>query len=253
MVDSSQGQCQSIKPDQHRIGAFRGSRQCLRFFFGARGAPRAPGRAQGHHCVKTGRRLPKPLCDGNTLQRSRAQASSGVWVSPRRQYGGESFGPAFGAIPYQRLGDDRVAAKASSRRSLRIATTATIGSWQNRVPGGHLACPICVAGAPVQPGDLVIGDADGVVVIPRLEMAQVLDAAEIKLAAEKTCLQEIDPANWSRPGSRTRCAARVPLRRSARRRRRARRTTEAVTRHLFALSPEGPTAGSFEISHGPHP
>jgi regulator of RNase E activity RraA len=56
---------------------------------------------------------------------------------------------------------------------------------------GTMAKPISVAGAPVQPGDLMLGDADGVVVIPRADVERVLDAAEKKLADEKTRLDEI--------------------------------------------------------------
>jgi regulator of RNase E activity RraA len=56
---------------------------------------------------------------------------------------------------------------------------------------GTMAKPISVAGVPVQPGDLVLGDADGVVVIPRADVERVLDAAEKKLADEKTRLEEI--------------------------------------------------------------
>jgi regulator of RNase E activity RraA len=48
-----------------------------------------------------------------------------------------------------------------------------------------------VAGAPVQPGDLVLGDADGVVVIPRADVERVLQAAEKKLADERVRLEEI--------------------------------------------------------------
>ena len=56
---------------------------------------------------------------------------------------------------------------------------------------GTIARPIAVAGVPVQPGDLVLGDADGVVVIPRADVDRVLQAAEKKLADEKLRLQEI--------------------------------------------------------------
>lgn len=56
---------------------------------------------------------------------------------------------------------------------------------------GTMAKPISVGGAPVQPGDLVVGDADGVVVIPRADVAAVLEAAEKKLAAEKLRLDEV--------------------------------------------------------------
>jgi regulator of RNase E activity RraA len=56
---------------------------------------------------------------------------------------------------------------------------------------GTIARPIAVAGAPVQPGDLVVGDADGVVVIPRVDVEWVLEAAAKKVAAEKVRLEEI--------------------------------------------------------------
>ena len=57
--------------------------------------------------------------------------------------------------------------------------------------GGTFGKPIAVAGAPVHPGDLVVGDADGVVVIPRADVERVLQAAEKKLADEKVRLEEI--------------------------------------------------------------
>lgn len=56
---------------------------------------------------------------------------------------------------------------------------------------GTIARPISVGGTPVQPGDLVVGDADGVVVIPRADVPKVLEAAAKKLAAEKDRLEEI--------------------------------------------------------------
>jgi regulator of RNase E activity RraA len=56
---------------------------------------------------------------------------------------------------------------------------------------GRLGIPISVGGTAVEPGDLVVGDADGVVVIPRLQVQAVLAAAEDKLAAERQRLDEI--------------------------------------------------------------
>ncbi len=56
---------------------------------------------------------------------------------------------------------------------------------------GTIGKPVSVGGVPVQSGDLVLGDADGVVVIPRLEVDKVLIAAEKKLADEKVRLEEI--------------------------------------------------------------
>jgi len=56
---------------------------------------------------------------------------------------------------------------------------------------GTLGKPISVGGVAVSPGDLIVGDADGVVVIPRDNVDVVLAAAEEKAAAEKQRLDEI--------------------------------------------------------------
>jgi len=49
---------------------------------------------------------------------------------------------------------------------------------------GRVNQPISIAGASVQAGDLVVGDSDGVVVIPRSDVVHILELAEHKVAAE---------------------------------------------------------------------
>jgi Demethylmenaquinone methyltransferase len=56
---------------------------------------------------------------------------------------------------------------------------------------GRINVPITCAGVPVHPGDLVVGDADGVVVIPRAEVPAVLTAAEEKRDREAARLATI--------------------------------------------------------------
>lgn len=56
---------------------------------------------------------------------------------------------------------------------------------------GRLVIPISVAGASVAPGDLILGDADGVIVIPRGDVAGVLAKVEAKMADEAQRLKEI--------------------------------------------------------------
>lgn len=50
---------------------------------------------------------------------------------------------------------------------------------------GSVNIDVVCAGAAVHPGDVVIGDLDGVVVVPRLTVPGVLRAAEERLAREK--------------------------------------------------------------------
>ncbi len=56
---------------------------------------------------------------------------------------------------------------------------------------GTLGRAISLGGVAVQPGDLVVGDVDGVVIVPRDQVQAVLDAADAKIAAEKQRLAEI--------------------------------------------------------------
>ncbi|MGU5952361.1 RraA family protein [Klebsiella pneumoniae] len=58
--------------------------------------------------------------------------------------------------------------------------------------GGKICCPISLGDVAVQPGDLVVGDCDGVVVIPRQEVDIVLEAAEKKVQAEQERMKEIE-------------------------------------------------------------
>jgi RraA family protein len=50
---------------------------------------------------------------------------------------------------------------------------------------GEINVPIAIDGMVIQPGDLILGDGDGVLCVPFDELNQVLIAAEAKQAAEK--------------------------------------------------------------------
>ena len=56
---------------------------------------------------------------------------------------------------------------------------------------GRINWPVSCGGVAVQPGDLVVGDADGVVVVEREKAAGLLDAAAKKVAEERTRIADI--------------------------------------------------------------
>jgi RraA family protein len=65
---------------------------------------------------------------------------------------------------------------------------------------GRLNNPISIGGVSVKPGDLVVGDGDGVTVIEREKAAAMLPLAAEKLAAETKRIADIKSRKALRPG-----------------------------------------------------
>ncbi len=65
---------------------------------------------------------------------------------------------------------------------------------------GRLNHPISIGGVTVHPGDLVVGDADGVVVVERLKAASLLALADEKVASESRRIADIKSRKALRPG-----------------------------------------------------
>jgi RraA family protein len=63
---------------------------------------------------------------------------------------------------------------------------------------GEIGFPIACGGLSIAPGDLMIGDEDGVMVIPRAEVAAILGLAEAKHKLEQTWEVEIAAGKWDR-------------------------------------------------------
>ena len=58
-------------------------------------------------------------------------------------------------------------------------------------------CAVEIGGVAVEPGDLIFGDIDGVVVIPRVAEQRVIELALEKVAGEKIVRQEIEAGSSS--------------------------------------------------------
>jgi len=65
--------------------------------------------------------------------------------------------------------------------------------------GGRINWPISVAGVTVNPGDLVVGDADGVVILPRENAAEILSRAQAKVDAESKRMADIEQGKLDSP------------------------------------------------------
>ncbi|HMO67758.1 MAG TPA: 4-carboxy-4-hydroxy-2-oxoadipate aldolase/oxaloacetate decarboxylase [Novosphingobium sp.] len=71
------------------------------------------------------------------------------------------------------------------------STAISVEHPEKRGPGA-VNVPIVVDGVPVEPGDVIVGDADGVLVIPRALLAHTVEKAEARAEAEKVFRARIE-------------------------------------------------------------
>lgn len=64
---------------------------------------------------------------------------------------------------------------------------------------GEINYPVCCGGVPVMPGDYIVGDDNGVVVIPPDQLENILAGTEKKLAYEKKRMLEIERGQIDKP------------------------------------------------------
>jgi RraA family protein len=63
---------------------------------------------------------------------------------------------------------------------------------------GEIGYPIAPGGLSITAGDLLVGDRDGVLVIPHQEAAAVVEQAEARHRAEQALERDIDAGKWDR-------------------------------------------------------
>lgn len=63
---------------------------------------------------------------------------------------------------------------------------------------GEINTVISCGNVPVVPGDVIVGDDDGIVVIPKAEASQILQAAQVVQEKEAAIIQAIYDGKWDR-------------------------------------------------------
>ena len=63
---------------------------------------------------------------------------------------------------------------------------------------GEINVPICVGGMVVNPGDIVVGDQDGLLAIPQEGIGELIDKARGVLAAEAETMRAMKEGRWNR-------------------------------------------------------
>ena len=77
---------------------------------------------------------------------------------------------------------DIAAARSINFPVFSLGTTVAAG---NKHGGGVVGVPISIGGVVVQTGDLIIGDVDGVIVVPQADAERIAQAAEEKVAKDE--------------------------------------------------------------------
>lgn len=80
---------------------------------------------------------------------------------------------------------DAAAAREINFPVFAIGSTVAAG---NKHGGGIVGERIAIGGVPVETGDYIVGDVDGVIVIPKADVEKVVEAAELKV--KKDALRE---------------------------------------------------------------
>lgn len=73
----------------------------------------------------------------------------------------------------------------SRERDLPVFFRESVPAGPHKGWGGRINSSIQCGGVSVEPGDLVLGDEDGVVVVPRSEAESVIEQSQTRLAKEK--------------------------------------------------------------------
>ncbi len=80
-----------------------------------------------------------------------------------------------------------------------VFSVGTNPNGPTKLAPGRIGHPVSVGGVTVHPGDLVLGDADGVVVIERQRVGSLIQAAGVKVAEEAARISAIKNGDTAAP------------------------------------------------------
>ncbi|HEY9280130.1 MAG TPA: RraA family protein [Eoetvoesiella sp.] len=83
--------------------------------------------------------------------------------------------------------------------SFPVFAAGTNPNGPTKALGGRINWPVTLAGTTVNPGDLIVGDADGVVVVPKENVEEILVLAQKKVDAEARRIADIKNGDLGAP------------------------------------------------------
>lgn len=89
-------------------------------------------------------------------------------------------------------------AEAFPERGLPVFAAGVTHRGPYKDGPGEINVPIAIDGMVIEPGDLMLGDGDGVLCVPYAELESVCSASEGKLAAEEQQMAEIEAGTVDR-------------------------------------------------------
>jgi regulator of RNase E activity RraA len=88
--------------------------------------------------------------------------------------------------------------RALSELGLTVYARAVTPAGPFKDGPGSIGVPVAVGGVVVAPGDVIVGDADGVVVVPWRRVEEVLGSVDVIVAREEALRQQILAARSDR-------------------------------------------------------
>lgn len=81
---------------------------------------------------------------------------------------------------------------AIARRGFPVFASGTNVRGTGKANLGEINHPVCVGGIIVSPGDYVLADADGVVVVPHDRIAEAVEKSDAREAKERTVMERLE-------------------------------------------------------------